>query len=313
MEDLKSEKWEKYISTDLKWVDKFFIQHPSQEKIKTKVRVLSVKFSGTEQETLALVEYLADSIKHFIFGRSEIQKFQLEGVEPFRRAAAHFGSTNPVMDGKYGELMLYMLVEAVLKAPMVSHKLRLLTNVNDQVKGGDGVFFGKYGDEMSIFIGESKIHQSFSKATDSSLESLDRFHQNYSSSALSHELFIARSNISENFSLDQLETIYNAFLPGTDEYQSCIKTHPVLLVYDDAGISKIEDKCTSKSHAEQLVEKWISKNGLKLSESINGKVDGYKKLKKVHLDFFLIPMSDVGGFKKSLYKAIHNIEFKEDK
>ncbi|OWJ98219.1 hypothetical protein B6S59_01180 [Pseudomonas sp. A46] len=311
MNEFEGIKWEDFVSTNIKWVDKFFHHLPGAQEFKVRTRVLSLKFSGTQQESLALSSYLANSIKNYIFDKAQIKKMQDDDEDPFRKASAFFGATDPVKDGKYGELMLYLLVEAVLKVPMVSHKLQLLTNLNDQVKGGDGIFFGKYGGNLSIFIGEAKIHQAFTQATVSSLKSIDRFHQNYTASSLSHELFIARSNISQNFTIEQYEKMYEAFTPGSACYQDCIKVHPVLLVYDSKKISDIEDAATGKEHAEQLVAEWLKDYGQNALDHVQEKLGSYPKLKKVYLDFFLVPMSDVGSFKKTLYKEIHGIEFKD--
>ncbi|EAT3547481.1 DUF1837 domain-containing protein, partial [Salmonella enterica] len=40
------------------------------------------------------------------------------------------------------------------------------------------------------------------------------------------------------------------------------------------------------------------------------KLTKYPDVKPCFLDFFLIPMSDVGNFKKSLYRSIHGIDYK---
>jgi len=270
-----------------------------------------IKFSGTKQECLPLADHLSNSIESYVFDQQQLAVFKEEGVPAYKRASSFFGNTNPVVDGKYGELMLYMLVEAILKTPMVSHKLQLLTNVNDQVKGGDGIFFGKYANHISILIGESKIHQRLQGALADSMMSVDRFNKDYAASSMEHELFIARSNVSKNFSLEQAKKIYEAFKPGTEEYQACNRVHPVLLVYDCSKIDEIEIQASGKAHAEELVKEWIAEHAKEVLENIKSGFSAYPDLRKVYLDFFLVPMSNVGTFKKTLFKSIHGIEFKE--
>lgn len=310
MDDLKKIEWEKLKSCNHDWVNDHLRAHPVIEKDKTVTRLYSIDFSGTQQDLTAIVDSIADSIEHYVYDSKQRARFNKNGINAFRKAVSFFGETNPDMDGKYGELLLYILAEAILNTPLVSHKITLLTNPNDQVKGGDGIFFGEYRDDMAILIGESKIHKTFSGALDSSLDSLDRFHQNYTSSTLDHELFIARSNISENFDLDQLESLFEAFTPGTQEYKSCNKAHPVLLVFESSEISKIERKAKNKLEAENLFEKWAERRIAKAYELIKGKLDAYSELEKVYLDIFLLPMNSVSSFKYSLYKAIHGIEYK---
>lgn len=310
MDDLKSIKWEELKSSNHDWVNEHLKSHPVIEKEKSITRLYSIDFSGTQQDLTALVDSIADSIEHYVYDSKQREKFSKKGINAFRKAVSYFGETNPDMDGKYGELLLYILAEAILNTPLVSHKITLLTNPNDQIKGGDGIFFGEYRDDMTILIGESKIHKSFSGALNSSLDSLDRFHQNYTSSTLDHELFIARSNISENFDIEQLECLFEAFTPGTKEYKSCNKAHPVLLVFESSEISKIEKKAKNKSEAEKLFGVWADQRINKAYELIMQKLDNYSELEKVYLDIFLLPMNNVSSFKHSLYKAIHGIEYK---
>ncbi|HCD3951977.1 TPA: DUF1837 domain-containing protein, partial [Escherichia coli] len=155
-----------------------------------------------------------------------------------------------------------------------------------------------------------KIYKSFSGALDSAFDSLDRFSKNYSSGALSHELFIARNNISNNFNFETMELIYQAFTPGTKIYSECIKTHPVLLIFEDDEIKEIENNALTKLDAENLFEKWLSNKREQIKSAIEDKLNKYPNVKPCYLDFFLIPMSDVGNFKKSLYRSIHGIDYK---
>ena len=310
MDNLKNIEWSSLKSGDHNWVYEHLRAHPIIETDKTITRLYSIDFSGTQQDLTAVIDSIADSIEHYVYDSKQRKRFTEKRINAFRKAVLFFGKTNPDMDGKYGELLLYIFAEVILNTPLVSHKISLITNQNDQVKGGDGIFFGKYRDEITILIGESKIHQSFSNALDSSLESLDRFHQNYTSSTLEHELFIARSNISENFNIEQLDILFEAFLPGTKEYKSCNKAHPVLLVFESQKISTIEKKAKNKDEAENLFNKWASTRINTAYDMIKTKLSGYSELEKVYIDVFLLPLNNVSIFKHSLYKAIHGIEYK---
>lgn len=216
VEKLKSINWKELITNNHKWIESRLVNHPCESQAKIVSRIFTIPFSGVIQEHHHLVESMADAIEHYVFDKEALAKMKADGVTPFRKAAQFFGDTNPVKDGKYGELLLYILSEAILNTPMVSHKITNLTNLNDQVKGGDGVFFGVYRENLSILIGESKIYKSFSGALESAFDSLDRFTKNYTSGALGHELFMARTNISSNFDFETMELIYKAFTPGDD-------------------------------------------------------------------------------------------------
>ena len=310
MDKLKGIDWVNLVATKHSWIDDYFSVHSVIEDKKTVCRFLSLDFSGTQQELLSLTEIMAQSIESYVFDEKQLQGFRKEGKAPFQKAMKFFGKTNPDMDGKYGELLLYILTEKFLQTPLVSHKLSLITNTNDQVKGGDGIFFGEYQDELAILIGESKIHQGVSGAMDDALESLDRFYDNYSSGQLGHELFIARSNISENFtSIEDAENLYKAFTPGTSQYKGCVKAHPVLLVFESAKISTIEEKAKNKEEAEKLFNEWLDNRSKKISKLLEDKLDTFAELKKVYIDVFLLPLTNVSKFKHSLYQEIHGVEY----
>ncbi|MEG6192447.1 DUF1837 domain-containing protein [Enterobacter kobei] len=312
VEKLKSINWKELITNNHKWIESRLVNHPCDSQAKIVSRIFTIPFSGVIQEHHHLVESMADAIEHYVFDKEALAKMKADGVTPFRKAAQFFGDTNPVKDGKYGELLLYILSEAILNTPMVSHKITNLTNLNDQVKGGDGVLFGVYRENLSILIGESKIYKSFSGALESAFDSLDRFTKSYTSGALGHELFMARTNISSNFDFETMELIYKAFTPGDDIYSECVKTHPVLLIFEDAEIKSIEEKAINKAEAERLFDAWLTKKKEAIKSDIDAKLIKYPNVKPCFLDFFLIPMTDVGEFKKSLYRAIHGIDYKEN-
>lgn len=309
MDNLKQIDWHNYVSDKHKWVDEHLKAHSPIESGKFVTRFYSVSFSGTQQELTALVDSIADSIVHYVYDSKQLEQMKNNNIEPFRKASGFFGNTNPDMDGKYGELLLYIMTEAILKTPMVSHKISLLTNKNDQVKGGDGIFFGNYNGSLSILIGESKIHKNHYGAIDDALDSLNRFHSEFASGTLEHELFIARSNISDNFDLEDLKSLYQAFKPGTENYKNCNKTHPVLLVFEMEEISSIEEAAKNKNDAEEIFGKWILEKSKEINNHFIKKLNSYNDLKKVYIDVFLLPLANVSSFKKSLYKAIHGIDY----
>lgn len=310
MEKLKAINWPSLVAGKHSWIEDHFKVHSVLEDKKTVCRFFSLDFSGTQQEMLSLTESLAESIEHYVFDKKQLASFHKEGKVPFQKAMRFFGKTNPDMDGKYGELLLYLLTEKFLHTPLVSHKLSLITNTNDQVKGGDGIFFGDYKDELAILIGESKIHQGAAGAMEDALESLDRFYDNYSSGQLGHEMFIARSNISENFSsLDDAENLYKAFTPGTEQYKGCVKAHPVLLVFESSKISTIEEKAKNKDEAEKMFSEWLTSRSKEIQNLLDDKLNKYPELRKIYIDVFIVPLTNVSKFKNALYREIHGVDY----
>ncbi|WP_405081090.1 DUF1837 domain-containing protein [Pectobacterium versatile] len=312
LDKLKNIDWPSLIIAKHNWIEKKLVCHPTNKKQKITARFYSIPYAGIQQEIISFSERIADSIENYVFSEKQLQEMREQDIKPFRKAAEFFGDTNPIVDGKYGELILYCLCEHVLKTPMVTHKIASLTNVNDQVKGGDGVFIGSYNENLSILIGESKIYTTFSKALDSAFDSLNRFNEAYSGSALSHEMFFVRSNISDNFDIDTLDLLYQAFTPGSDIYNECIKTHPVLIIFEDEDLLKIEVNSMSKEEAEEKFNTWIEKKREVICDVINEKYKKYPNMASYMLDFFLIPMKNVEHFKNTLFRKIHGIDFKKN-
>lgn len=79
--------------------------------------------------------------------------------------------------GEPGELILFILLEAVLNAPQLACKMHLKTNVNMPVHGSDGIHVS-YNDtngELTLYWGESKLYQKLPNALDQVCESIGSF------------------------------------------------------------------------------------------------------------------------------------------
>ncbi len=309
MNSLKEINWQDLLTVNSEWIERHLRLQEKIEQNKLVVRFYTIQFSGTECELTSLIKFWANSIVRYVYDAEQIKEFQKDGSEPFREAMNYFGDTNPDRDGKYGELILYLFTEGVLKTPMVTHKLRLLSNRNDQVKGGDGIFFGKYCTELAILIGESKIWEKFGEALDSCFDSLNRFHANYNSDNLDFELFVARSNFSRNFNKEQLDELFESFKPGTEAYQSKNKVHPVLIICEEKHISKIEKNARNKQEAESLMADWLRCRISTMLPSIEKSLTKHENISKVYVDFFILPVENVSNLRHSLYKAIHGVKY----
>ncbi len=311
--DNKNElKWVELVRIDSSWIDKYLLIHCDHCENKLTTRAYTLRFNGTEENMQGLVEFMADSIKHFVFSEAEIKNWEQKGQEPWRKAATFFGDVNPQKEGKYGELLLFLIVEAILKTPMIAHKIRSLSDPNDQIKGSDGVFFGPYKDKDALLLGEAKVYQDINKAMNKALESVDNFHKPTSSdSEIKAELLVVRENITKDLSQQQLDFLLKVLDTQSIEYQNVNKVHPILIVYDEEKISKIEAICQDKADGERMAYKEFGSLAKEIMPTIVEKIKTNRAtLKKVYLDFFFIPISSVDNFRNSLFKAIHNVEYR---
>ena len=131
------------------------------------------------------VEYLYDCLIPYCLPKRKIRD-ALQGVDPtvdYARivrlhddAKSLFIKAKNQLEsgGEPGELILYALLEWVLKAPRLVSKMYLKTNSNMPVHGTDGIHLGydEAKDLLTIYFGESKIYQSFSSAADAAFTSM---------------------------------------------------------------------------------------------------------------------------------------------
>lgn len=131
------------------------------------------------------VEYLYDCLIPYCLPKGKIRD-TLKGVDPavdYSRivrlgddAKSLFIKAKNQLEsgGEPGELILYALLEWVLKAPRLVSKMYLKTNNNMPVHGTDGIHLGydEAKDLLTIYFGESKIYQSFSSAADAAFTSM---------------------------------------------------------------------------------------------------------------------------------------------
>lgn len=306
--------WKELLQIDDQWLTDFLNEHPIYEKHKIKMRGYSVKFSGNLYSFTGLAEYLSQKIPEFVYSKSDIE--ELGERKAILNAIKYFGQKDPVTDGKYGELFLFMLVESVLKCPMIAYKIQALSNFKDQVKGGDGIFLGEYefNSDTTVkacLIGESKIMTTYASGLNDALSSLDRFYDKYTSGQFeTTEYMVAKKNIANNLDCD-IDYLYNSLTPGTPEFSENTIVHPIFLMYDTKKISSIEEEAINSCQAESLMKDYFITEGKRQFKQIQDKIEKWPNLKRVILDFFIIPSNDVEKFRNDVYYQIHGTPFQK--
>lgn len=303
--------WASCVRISDQWVKENLCDYYTQEiNSKVIIRNYCLQFSGTEYEINGLVECVADSIKYFVFSPDKIRQMEREGKEPYRKAVAFFGKTDPEKDGKYGELILFLFTESILKTPMIAHKIESLTNVRDQVKGGDGIFFGEYNGRSALLVGEAKIEQEFGQALTHAFDSLNRFHGALTAVATTgHELIIASNLLREDLSVEQLDYLFNSMKVGTKEYKNKVMVHPVLIIYNDNTIENIEKEALDAEDGNSRLGDYICGELQSVINKVEKRLQDYADVSKVYLDFFFLPVTNVKKLRYALYEAIHGVPY----
>ena len=308
-----STEWDKLIKIDRSWVDQQLEHHFKEVDKKINIKLYTVKVSGTQILPDGLVEKLHEMLPDYVYNTKEIATM---GERKAALTANHFfGQKDPKADGKYGELLLFALVESVLGCKMVAHKLRSLSNFRDQVKGGDGIFLGNYQifdgrTEAAYLIGESKIMGQYSAALADALDSVNRFCGDSNSPEFRKtELIVAKEKLFLDDAVD-IDELYDRLTPTSELYKSQILVHPILIMYDDTTMKNCErDNSATRDDLESSIRKGISNNREHIINFIKSKVATYPEVAKVYVDFFLVPSNDVNKFRDTMYYHIHGITY----
>lgn len=321
--------WQKKIQIDPGWIERQLNCHFEDKEVKLTIRGYTPKISGISFSCDSLMAELVLMIPEYAI--SEDRKRQLKkdletlyGKENadkyFERnnwlsAQKFFGKKNPQTDGKYGELLLFALVESILKSKMVAHKIINLTNFKDQVKGGDGIFLGNYEVDNNtsypaLFIGESKIMQGFSDAVNDALDSLDRFHSPDVQAEFNRtEFVVARDTLMID---SDYEELYNRLTPGTEEYRNQVMVHPILIMFNTAHIESFESKALVPAQLDTLIKDYMLKELASFKTKIKDKLQLSSEVKNVFVDFFIFPFKDIDIFRNGMYYHIHGVSYKPD-
>ena len=295
--------WQKFITVDEGWVVDFLSIHKLKNERKLILRTYSVRFKSAKYDTTELVAFVKNSIENYVYNEREKESIRRNGGDVLETAMQYFGEIDPTYDGRFGELILYLLVESVLKIPMLVFKIPL--SPNDQVKGSDGIFVGNYKDQPAILIGEAKTWGDLGGALNSAFISLNRFHTE-EKKVLKDEYFVANKSLRLDqltLTREELDYIYDCFYLGSEVNKKREIVHPVLIIYDDNRIDTINKTDPNDSNAElkKLIEDRLNEQFTTLKALCNK----FPNVAAVSLDFFFIPLKSVDSFRKELYTAIH--------
>ncbi len=322
------------ITINRNWFAKEFDHHYTENiNDKLKVRLFTIKPTGTIINSNSLANALLDTLPDYFKSKVEFEKevqmeiartvndyttatdleqreqaIKLVTARTYKQAAKFFRTKNSdSKSGKYGELLLFAIVESLLGCKMVAHKITNLTNYHDEVKGGDGIFLGDYEfvdgrKNIAYVIGESKVWKNYSGAKTDALDSINRFYDaKVQATFNSLEFFIAHKDISKFVDEDiDINELYDRLNPNSQLFKEQVAIHPILIMYDTPGYDKFMRLASNKEALVNLITQDIQTKLKKNLERIGDKVKLYPELEKVYLDFILIPVNSVDSFNKTM-------------
>ncbi|UWU84263.1 DUF1837 domain-containing protein [Bradyrhizobium yuanmingense] len=216
--------------------------------------------------------------------QSAIQLNQ-KAIDLFKRAHK---KTN--RNGEFGELIAYLLIESVLKAPQFVAKMSLKTSPQMPVHGSDGIHisYDERAEELRLYWGESKCYSSVKAAIKNAVTSVA---DNLEHQKMSHELFLVEQYFDQADFPEKFKKAILSFLNPYDEnYNKRTDVSVVLIVFDFAVYAKI--KSLKPNEVEQ---KFVSE----LCTALKLYADQFDKLLKKHdvkqhnMEVFFLPLPSV--------------------
>lgn len=197
-----------------------------------------------------------------------------------------------VTTGEPGELILFILLEAVMNAPQLACKMYLKTNVNMPVHGTDGIH-ASYNDtsgELTLYWGESKLYQQLSTALDRVCASIISFiGEENGIKPRDRDIQIIKDHISIDNNRAK-EELLKYFDPYEDQSNNINERFACFVGFDFNPLSKM-DKMDKREVENYFKGEYL--NRIETACNLFEEKIRENKIDKLKYTFFLIPFKDV--------------------
>jgi Cap4 SAVED domain len=196
--------------------------------------------------------------------------------------------------GELGEVLLYMLIEWVLGAPIVACKMYLKTSLQMPVHGTDGIHLGYEGDHLVVYWGESKLHASMASALTQIGASIST--QVASPEKRQNEVRIIRNNMNlDGLSADALTAIKNYFNPYKSESNKLIDCYACLAGFNSSLYTDVAGSLPHDCESIFVANFQSTIDGIYKQIHAKAKEAGINSLR---LSYFLLPFPSVDDARK---------------
>ncbi len=215
----------------------------------------------------------------------------------FRQARDLF--TKKPQSGEAGEVLLYVLMEAVLGAPQVVAKIVLKTNPKMEIHGSDGIHmkWDAANGVLDIYFGEAKLYQNVAQAVKEALDSIERFHED---DILSHEVQLVTSNF--KLADSELREVVEAYLDRQNPIApDCRIRHACLIGYDWDEYAKL-----AGIGRDRVVDEFRTRyaaDGPRLRDLLSRYFAQFTR-KHLSFDVFFVPFRSVQELRDEFGKAL---------
>lgn len=275
--------------------------------INAQIRMHYLKFDGNGQP---MVKALANMLYTYIIdycisarnrpdplSTRQSAKLTKEARNLFRHPTV--SDESPDQTGEAGELLLYFLIEAILRAPQVISKMELKTNHKDEVKGSDGIHarFNPETDLVDFYFGESKLYKNVSSAMDEAIKSIDSFHE---IEMYQHEFTMVTKHFKYADEKTK-EAVTSLIVHGEPGENVCIN-HACLIGYDFKGYTDLPCEKGVDDVIKEFLDRFLA-DGNRLTDLIQKRFDNFDR-KHLKFDVFFLPFPSVVDFRNAFNAAL---------
>ncbi len=286
-------KVERYLEIKEEYYSNVFYSLDDKNVHNSILRFHYIKFNpNNEPKFNLLVDTIINHITLYCFSVSKRTESDYEAYKNklYREATRLFRQNDK--SGELGELILWFLLESVLKAPQVVAKIDLKTNRNDEVKGADGIHINITNDNvLEIIFGEAKLHKSLSGAITDAFKSI--------------EIFLEKEQYTREYSLitshfkwlksEQQNKLLD-FISGKIESDEIKMKFAILIGFDWNEYKKLQDPYEREKFVKEFQEIY-QKKADEIKEKIIKKFDGFK-YSHYEFDIFFLPFESVDEMRK---------------
>lgn len=191
--------------------------------------------------------------------------------------------------GEFGEILLYMLLESVLNAPIIACKMYLKTSMQMPIHGTDGIHMGADNDNLIIYWGESKFHKEMNSAITDIINSVSSFSIN--TERRKNEIRLINSNLNIGTLNQNLkDEIKNYFNPYNEMSNKLIECHACLAGFDSTLYNKAKD--IGSPSCETIFCELYRKEFQTIFDKIINKIR-INKLETLRFSYFLLPFPSI--------------------
>jgi len=254
---------------------------------------LHLDYAAEKYRETDLAKLIRDCVEYFALTPNEFEEFRNTGnlIEARRVAWSRISDAKKNNKGDYGELLLFLALYFFYPSNTPERfvtKVRLRSSIRDQVKGFDCAHFTVENEDICLWLGEAKFHNSMSNAIAGAIDSLN---EHIEHKYLENEFRILGANIEANRGISEahLQKLKNTF-KGKSIDRIKIKI-PILLTYDCKTIRSY------KTINDQLIAK-LKQDLEKNRKNIESKLPALPT--NITLTFILFPFHAVDTVKSFL-------------